>query len=249
MPYIRKTTRIKDKIYRTHMYSARYGDKTVPGPKKKHTKESVKKSQERERLKKLSWLIELNFEPGDWHVTLTFKKDCRTTDKKKINEIKKELFKQIRKVYRKEKQEFKYIVVVEKLKTCVHLHMIVNDVAGLSKMLPQTWKYGRVYMTPLFDAPCGFSQLASYLLKEVAAGERERGEQAYSRSRNLKMPETVTEVIRADRWLREPKAPKGFMLDKNSLYSGIDTRGYLYQTYRFIRLDKENDDGGIAKVL
>lgn len=234
--YIRKMTKVRDRVYVEKVFSARYGDQSIPGPRKKLTRDAVKRSQAKERAKKLQWLIEENFELGDWSVTLTFRKENRTTDKEVLKGIKAELMKELRKLYRKAKTELKYIIVTEKLKSCVHFHVILNDIPKLAKELTRIWTYGRVYTSSLYESDDGFAQLASYLIKE----EKEKGEQSYTRSRNLRVPETKVEVIDSKQWRKEPKPKKGYYIQKGSITDGISNlTGYRYQYYTMIRYQKE----------
>lgn len=241
MPYIKKTTKIKNKIHVEKVYSARYGKNTIPGPKEKMTREAVQKVNERNRIKKLAWLIELNFELGDWHAVLTFRRENRTTDKKRIREIRTEFLKVLRKLYKKAGMELKYIIVVEHLKTTVHFHAILNDLSGFGKMIRQAWTQGNVSLSPLYESADGFMQLASYLLKEAGTGEKQKGEQVYTRSRNLKIPETTIEVIQSKKWRREPKVPKGYYMEKGSYYEGINVYGYLQQYYTLVKYGCEEE--------
>ena len=211
MPYLLKKTKVRDKVYIEKAYSSRYGRNTVPGPKEKQTPERLKKQHQKERIKKLNWLIEENFEIGDYHLTLTFSKENRTCDKEKLQNIMKEFMKDLRKIYKKAGQELKYIKVTEKKKSCVHFHMIINSIPDLHKVLPKIWKKGRMYMEPLFESECGFEQLASYLIKEKGTGEKETGERSYTHSRNLVVPETKVTVIRSVKWTQQPKAPKVYL--------------------------------------
>lgn len=233
MPYLKKTTKVGNRIYVEKVFSARYGKRTIPGPKKNKTDAAVKKQQQREREKKLRWLIEANFVPGDWHVTLTFRKDCRTTDREKIKAIKKEFMNALRKIYKKEGKELKFVCVTEKLKTCVHFHVVLNDIPHLAKEVTCAWKYGRAYTSSLYESDDGFKQLASYMIKE----DHVKGEQSYSRSRNLIIPETKVEVISAKKWTKEPKAKKGYYIQKGSVKDGIsEITGYQYQYYTMIKI-------------
>lgn len=239
MPYIKKTTKIKNEVHIEKVYSARYGKNTIPGPKEKVTRESVKKVNERNRIKKLGWLIALNFEPGDWHAIFTFRKENRTMDRARIREIRKDFLKLLRKLYKKAEAELKYIIVVEHLRTTVHFHAILNDVPGFGKIIREAWTLGNVSLSPLYESDDGFMQLASYLLKEAGTGEKEKGEQTYTRSRNLQVPITTTEIIDSRKWRKEPKAPKGYYIKKGSFREGINTWGYLQQYYTLVKYEKE----------
>lgn len=238
MPYLKKTTKIKNKLYIEKVFSARYGKNVTPGPKRKKTRESVKKVNQRNRIKRLGWLIDLNYEPGDWHVVLTFRKENRTTDRNQIRDIRKEFLKRMRRIYRDGGAELKYIIVLEHLKTTVHFHAILNDIPKFGRKIRDAWTWGNVYLSPIYDAGRGYMQLASYLLKEAGA-EKEKGEQTYTRSRNLQVPVTTTEVIRSRKWRSDPKAPKGYYVEKGSFYEGINTWGYLQQYYTLVKYEKE----------
>lgn len=58
----------------------------------------------------------------------------------------------------------------------------------------------------------------------------------YSRSRNLVEPQPERRVMKRDDWPEEPRTPKGFCLDKQSLHNGINRLGYKYQYYRLLRM-------------
>lgn len=240
MPHIKKTTKVRDRIYVQKCYSARYGKHTIPGEKKKQTKESIRQNQQRQRVKKLSWLIEENFEPGDWHITLTFKKENRTKDKDRLQEIWKYFMKELKKAYKKEDVELKYIKVCEHLTTSVHYHLILNDLPMIQKVLPKIWKQGRVNFAPLYDSDDKFLQLASYLVKEKGNGEKEKGTMSYTHSRNLRVPETKVEIVKSMKWRKDPKPIKGYYVEKSSVYSDYDANGYWYQNYTMVKIGDDD---------
>ncbi|MBN2926857.1 MAG: hypothetical protein JTJ12_05425, partial [Eubacterium sp.] len=63
------------------------------------------------------------------------------------------------------------------------------------------------------------------------------GKQRYTSSRNLIIPKSKTKTVKADRWLPEPRIPKGYYLDKDTLYNGTDPfTGRLVQKYTLIEL-------------
>ena len=243
MPYIKKTTKTKKSIYVEKVYAPRYGKHTIPGPKQKKTKESVKRVNDRNRIKKLARLIENNFDPGDWHITFTFRKEERTSDPDEISSIKSKLTQKLKRFYKKADQEFRWVFVVEHLKTTIHFHMILQDLPGLGKAVRAIWEKGSVYLTPLYDDGTGYQKLAEYLCKEKSTGEKGRSIQAYSCSRNLERPDTKVEVIKSLKWSQEPKPIKGYYVDKKTVYQGIDDWGYLQQFYtlRKIEDEKKND--------
>ncbi|MBO7341003.1 MAG: hypothetical protein J6U66_13175, partial [Lachnospiraceae bacterium] len=78
--YEKITCRIRDKIEVSKHYSGRFG---APGmkrePKRKATPEEVARNNHWIRCRNVRRLIELNFGGGDWHVTLTCRKEDRPT--------------------------------------------------------------------------------------------------------------------------------------------------------------------------
>lgn len=49
------------------------------------------------------------------------------------------------------------------------------------------------------------------------------------------MPEPKIEIVQAKTFLKEPKAVKGYYVDKASVSEGVTKMGYRYQYYQMIK--------------
>lgn len=189
----------------------------------------------RQAVKKLRWCINTNFKENDYHVVLTYEKDKRADT---FAEMKKDALLFRRKLkYRCEKQgiEFKFIEVMEKGKRgALHLHYILPNIPP--RLISDSWDKGRVHVNMLDDTG-QYKDLADYLIKytdeAVRSGEIK---QRWSRSRNLKEPEIKVERIKAKKFRKEIKVPKGYYLDKNSLRQYQDAFGNMAQSYVLVQI-------------
>lgn len=238
--HIKKVYRFKNIIEVERYHSGRYGKHTIPMPKKKPTPEEMAKINERNCIKKLRRKIQANFCEGDLFLTLTYKRAGRP-DVKEAGRRVRRLLDKIRRRWRKEGIQLKYIIVTEYMNKTIHHHLILNDLPNGSgpKKVNQAWKEnGGTHNKYLYEDGY-YERLASYLVKETNKSFRKAGNPAkarYSCSRNLKDPKPEITKLKRDSWPEEPKVPKGCYLDKSSLVNGIDKRGYRYQYYRLIRI-------------
>jgi hypothetical protein len=220
-------------------YPGNYGAPGRPrAPKRKRTPEDIERQNKTNREKRVQRLIIANFKEGDWHLILSYMKDKRPGS---FAEAKKQLQRfldAMRRIYKKAGYEFKYIYVTERGKQgACHHHLIIEDIPELNttRLVAKKWKYGRPTFNPLYEEG-EFESLAEYIVKKETKEEQEGC--SYSRSRNLVMPEPKREIIHRKRWRSEPKAPRGWYVDKNSLINGENpVTGYPYQHYTIKRLD------------
>lgn len=236
--YIKNTYRIKNTVEVERHHSGRYGKGTPPGGRKKPTTEEMARINERQCEKKLRRKIQANFDEDDLFMTLTYKKESRPDSAGARKELKK-LISSLRKTWKENGQPLKYIVVTEYMNKSIHHHLILNDLPDGSgaKKVNQLWKKnGRTHNKYLYEDG-GYERLAAYLVKETNKNFRKPGNPSkvrYSCSRNLKTPKPETKIMKRDDWPEDPRIPKGYYLDKGSLFNGIDKRGYKYQYYRLI---------------
>ena len=240
--YIKKTCHIRDRIEVEKHYPGRYG---APGmsrePKRKKTPEEMAKQNYWRRCRELRRIMELNFNPGDWHVTLT----CKPSNRPSMEETSRVIrtFRdKLRKEYKKQGWELKYIITCETgERGAVHWHMIINDQhnekTSTANIVRKLWNLGRQYFSALDDTG-DYKLLAEYIVKEsskrIEAGETKE-KLSYMVSRNLVRPVVQEEKVRANGWKLEPKAPEGWQLIPESLVNGFNKftgRPYQYYTLR-----------------
>jgi hypothetical protein len=211
------------------------------------TKEEMDQANLKQAVKRLTRKVNANFRLGDWHVVLTYRQDMRPT-LKEIRDVLKRFLDKIRRRYRKVGSELKYIIVTEYEAKAIHHHLLINDVnLGKGKctrdFINECWTYGNPKYVSLYGDG-DFRKLAEYFAKETKRTRKKMSEsggaikQLYSCSRNLIDPKPVRRTVEVKRmWSMDPKSRKGYYIDRDTLYNGVDKYGYPYQSYTMIRLD------------
>ncbi len=239
MPYIKKTYRYKNVIEVERVHAGRIGKGGRREKRRLPTPEEMEKINERNVIRKLRRLIHANFEPEDLWLTLTYRRESRPTPGEAEKELRRYL-NRLRTAWRKQGAELKYIVVTEYMNKAIHHHIILNDLPNCAgaKLAAQKWKAGGTHCKFLYEDG-EYELLAAYIVKETNKSFRDPDNPAkcrYSRSRNLVEPQPERRVMKRDDWPEEPRTPKGFCLDKQSLHNGINRLGYKYQYYRLLRM-------------
>lgn len=236
-------------IEREEYHDGRYG---APGKKreekKKATPEQVAKINQYNREKKARHRLRMYFHEGDWFVTLTYMKDERPPDMKTAKKHFSEFMRKVRLWYRKQGYEVFWIRNIENTKTNNwHIHLVINDipVGNLIAMLNAMWPHGRIHdPKPLYKRG-EFKDLATYITKNEKSTRETIGanldhkvtEANYSHSRNMPLP--PPEVEKLKRWEKQPRVKKGWYIDKESYFEGINpVTGYKYRHYTLIRINR-----------
>lgn len=246
--YIKNTCRIRDRIEVEKHYPGNYG---APGkkrePKRERTPEEMAKQNLWRKTRYLRRLIELNFNPGDFHTILT----CRKEDRPETEEAPKIIRKfrdKLQREYKKQGWILKYIITCEIGKRgAVHWHMIINNCqnerTNTSKIIHKYWTRGRPWFIPLDDSG-DYEKLAEYIVKETAKrikNEKTIEKLSYIASRNLIKPVVRQKKVNANRWQKNPKPPKGYHVIPESIVNGRNKfTGLPYQYYTI----KKNRRGG-----
>lgn len=225
-----------------NMYPANYGAPGMPRDKnRKKTPEEIKKQNRRNRKKKLQRLILANFNPGDWHLILNYKKSNRPEDLRKAKDRVSKLIDKMRDRYKRAGYIFKFIVVTERGKKgqALHHHLIIEDIEdekiNTVKLIKKLWIYGNAYWVDLYEEG-EYEQLADYIVKKE--GKEDEEYCSYSRSRNLIIPEPQKEEMKRKRWPEEPKAPRGWYIIKDSIINGENpVTKYPYQHYMMRKIE------------
>lgn len=233
-------------------WAGRYGAKGEKrAPRQKATPEQIKKQNQHMREKKVRHLIMANFSPGDLWCTLKYRKGSRPPLEKVLKDFKR-FRENLRRAYRKEGAELRYIYRIEIGKRGgIHIHFLVNRVDDLAEK-PITTLWGRirdgagVYYTPIHEDG-DYQELAEYITKkpsEEIAGQLELFPEEdrehlirYSGSRNLIRPEperkhcgrlTMKKILTQG---PQPSSPEYF-IDKSTVRQGINrVTGYSYLYY------------------
>ena len=108
-------------------------------------------------------------------------------------------------------------------------------------IIAAAWKHGKV-QNQLIHEKGEFRGLAAYITKTPKTDPRLK-ESNYSASRNLPIPEPEKkEYLRWKTW-GKVRIPKGWYLDLESYYEGINIMGYRYRTYTLLRIERKRRGG------
>lgn len=249
MSYIKRTTIAGKTIEVEYYYTDRYNKRGYTRKDKvKPTKEAQKKINTKNRERKLRLLINANYGYGDYHIVLDYIRKKGKPDRTK-EEMRKDIDKflrECRKLYKAAGKIFKYIHVMEiGKKGARHHHLVVNNID--IKVLQQAWYkayegHNRIKVFPLDDTG-QYKELASYLIKytdKYMGTEKAIQGKSWNASKNLVIPEPIYEIVTKRAWYRcEPKAKKGYYIDKNTIVKGVNSPeygGYGFFKYTMVRL-------------
>lgn len=255
MPYVERVTKAGNTIEIERYFTSRYKKKDISrGDKVKPTKEEQEKVNTRQAERKLRILINANYGYGDYHLVLDYIRRKGEPDRtpEQMRQDIDVFLRECRKEYRKAGLEFKYIHVMEiGKKGARHHHLVVNKID--TEILQRCWYkayegHNRVKVFPLDDSG-NYAELASYLIKYT--GTHKKGTDGalqgkrWNCSKNLVRPEPEYHII-SDReyFKKEPKAIKGYYVDKNSVSMGVHSPEYYGYGYLRYTLVKITDRGG-----
>lgn len=239
MPYIEKTTVAGRTVLIERCYSSHVHPPGAKREKKsKKTKEAQLKVNMRKTATQLTILINANFHPGDYHVTLTYTPDERPEEIEGAKKDREEFLRHLRRRIKREGKEFKYILVTEIGKRgALHHHMVMNRVP--TEWIRKEWPKGRIDIRPLDDTG-QYSRLAEYFTKYKYQFQKMGGKgHAWTRSTNLHRPETKKRIITNRECFRqEPRDKKGYWIDKGTVYTGIsELTGWGFMRYILVEND------------
>lgn len=233
-----------------YKFVGNYGAKGEHRAKKqKRTPEYIEKQNQYQRTKTVRHLIKANFKEGDLWTTLTYSdKDGKTI--KEISEDLQKFLKNLRYQYKKAGEICKYIYRIEiGSKGGIHIHIILNRIPDLDRMIQRLWKHGKSF-NELLDGGT-YDRLAEYIVKQPTDQQKKLlrtfNEDAkklirYSCSRNLvrPQPETKTYSRRTMQTVfnNDLVPEKGYYIDRDSIRRGINEfTGYSYLYYQEILID------------
>lgn len=212
--------------------------------KSQPTSEQKQRYNIRKTIERLYYTLLCNFYPGDYNVVLTYPKDDRRT----VSEAKatvREFLRSYRDYCRERGYRPDYIYNTEiGVRGALHHHIILHshrDIEDIEDLWRKTsggsiQHNGNWRLWANYD----WQGLAEYLVDRTKSGKLPDthipGERRYVPSKGLKKPEVTHERIDAERWYA-PKAPKGYELIPDSVYSGKhELTGGSYIKYGIRRL-------------
>ena len=248
MSYIEKTVIAGKTEEVCRYYSIRTGG--VPEGKRRRrldpTPERIERANMRHRTDKLRQLMNANFNDNDfWSMTLTYRKDEEPKSIRQLRDDAADFVKRLRKCARLFGTDLKYIYVMGAGKHRRHIHITVNALPDMA-IFAGCWIHGHVSMTRLYSDG-QYRDLADYYIKnaqETKEQEIELGEKPgrmYIPSQNLIKPIEKKKIITAKTFREEPRAKKGYHIEKDSVWNGYTLTGYPMLRYTLIKEDHERN--------
>lgn len=147
--------------------------------REKPTREAQEKINIRKQTEQLRWTLNCNFQEGDMFVTFSYKKEERPDTYEDLVKQKNKLIADLRKQYRKQGRELKYVYVLETGdKGARHIHMVLESIEP--KVIKRCWDRGRINIR-ILDSTGQYGKLAAYLVKEKGRKKMEKyGGKTYS---------------------------------------------------------------------
>lgn len=238
MPYRREICSAGKTRQYTYYYSARADQKG--GSRKaneNHTKEAQQKVNSRMAIKRLTWILNENFDGTSLYITWSYKKENRPKDKEEFKKTIDKLLRDIRKTYKGAGLDAKYVWVAELgQKGAAHIHMVLNAID--TQLLKKVWDKGWITIKPMDDTG-QYRKLANYFVKysektmKTLNGLQKR---RYNASRNLTIPQPKKETVSQRKaYSHKIQVPPGWYVDKESIQEAWhEETGYMYFTYTLI---------------
>ena len=176
-----------------------------------------------------------NFGVSDYYVTLTYRKEDRPKDMQEAKKDISDLISKLRRKYKRAGVKIKWIRNIEVgSRGAWHVHMVLNRISGLDMMISDLWRRGRVHIQLIYQSG-NMKKLAAYLTKSPLTDPGLK-ESHYWTSRGLFVPKPEKKVIKRWKLTDSVKVPKGYVLDKDSYYEGVNAFGFAFRTYLLIRI-------------
>lgn len=235
MSYERKKYIFPRSIEIEENHTGRYG---APGEKRavreKATPEEIAKVNRLNKTKRCRRKMRTYFQPGDYYLTLTYRKELRPADMEGAKEDWRHLRRVLAREYRKAGIPFRWIRNIEcGSKGAWHIHLILKRIPEIDKVIVRGWKAGKVIWQAMTDEG-DFRKLAEYMTKTPET-DRSISAADYDASRNMPIREPRRTVINWQKTWTAPKIPKGWRLDEESVVEGINPRGFRFRHYTLLR--------------
>ena len=210
--------------------------------KRDPTPEQMEKRNQWQKEKR-TWIRLMEyFGERDYFSTLTYRQENRPKDMKEAKEHFRRAREKIRREYRKRGYELKWIRNIEVgTKGAWHIHVVLNRIPDTDIILQTAWPYGKVVSQLMYERG-SFRELAAYMTKTPKTDPRLR-EANFDCSRNMPLPEPRKRVYK--RWSREIRVPKGYCLDRESLWEGENPlTKYPCRVYLLVPEERRRNDKG-----
>lgn len=224
--------------------------------KKEMSTEKQQEANERQATKKLRQLMNENFDGNSLYLTQEYfkepGKDYVSPEQMKADM--KAFLAKARRLYRRHGTELKYVwVAAVGKRSARHFHTVMSGIPGMDYKqvrdeLQKIWDSiyiarhsGRSHIHLEYLYGDNYGRLAAYFIKQSKTTWETIGKKIGKRwnsSRNLQKPVVTKKIIGYKAFRKEPKAPKGFYIDKEYTRSGIgdaEYGGYEYLSFILIK--------------
>lgn len=255
--YIEKTTKAGKTIEVERYYTYRvYKPGERRAPKKEKSSEKIQEANERHATKNLRQIMNANFDENSLYLTQEYfkepGKDYVTPEEMKADM--KSFLAKVRRLYRRHGAELRYVwVAAVGKRSARHFHTVMTgipsmDYRQLRDELQKIWdsiymaRYSnrsQIHLEYLYGD--NYGQLAAYFIRQSKVTWETLGKKIGKRwnsSRNLEKPKVEKKIIGYKAFRKEPKALKGYYIDKAYTRSGIggaEYGGYEYLSYILIK--------------
>lgn len=239
MPYKREICKAGLTKQFTYYYSIRADTKEGSRRKKANkTCEAQKKVNSRQAEKKLTWILNENFDGTCLYITFSYDEKKRPKSRVELRADVDKLLRMLRAEYKKAGKVFKYVWVAEVgERGAVHIHMCMNRID--SSVLKKVWKKGWITIKPMDDSG-QYRRLAGYFIKysektmKTCEGFSNK---RYNSSKNLKIPKPDRKTISSrNAYSHKIPIPSGWYLDKDSIREAWhEVTGFMYFTYTLVK--------------
>lgn len=202
----------------------------------KEMREAQRKYNEKMRIKKLYFLLQLNFSGGDLNITLHYPRGLCPDDEHSANRNVSAMLRELRKSHR----NMRYIYCTHTSERgSIHHHLIITKDVPLID-IEEAWaavitdakiSVGRC----LYRDKTTYKKLAAYLIADDKHEPHSKGGRAFTGSLNLTKPEVERREIKARTWALIPRAPRGYRVE--SCVNTKDIYGAPYQYYILVPED------------
>jgi hypothetical protein len=193
---------------------------------------------EHNAIRGLAIKLDANYTQGDYHLLLTYAGVPPTEAEAKRHV--ENFLRRITRLCKKEGLTLKWVSATEYKHKRIHHHVIMNACLPL-EVIYKLWGHGRVRNSFLYGE--SFRKLAEYIIKETRQTFRDPTSTArrrYGSSRNLITPLAKVEYLTAVDFDADPKAPKGYCIDADTVYRGENPfTGSRYMEYTALSLTDE----------
>lgn len=242
--HIRRKYRTPNAIEIQEFNSARCPGGHKPRRQKENpTSERVARNNQRRKQREAGRMVDAYFNPDDLVLTLTYRTETRPDDVEGALKHFSKLTSYLRREYGKRYYELFWMRNVEiGPKGGTHIHMIVNRIEGAEFLIKDYWRqYGGVYVQYLQDMHDQQKDIGEYIAKSPVTCDRVV-KTSWGHSRNIKKVPPEDKVITGRKMTAEPQVPRGWYLDKSTMYEGTTADGYPFRTYTLRRIQRRQID-------